>query len=241
MLFRSGEVRAAKRVEPREFEDPRYFEGCLPIEVMADRGLDTLAFGPMKPVGLVDPRTGRRPHAVVQLRQEDAAATAYNIVGFQTRMTWPEQGRVFRRIPGLEAAEFQRYGAVHRNTFLDAPRVLDEEMQLRGHAGVHFAGQITGTEGYVESAAGGWLCALFVVERLAGGRASPPPRTTAHGGLLAHLARPTGDYQPSNITFSQIAPWEGPRLAKRARYEAIAERALADLDAWIAARRSAAA
>ena len=149
-----ADVVAAKKVEPRGFEDVRYFEGCLPIEVMATRGEMTLAFGPMKPVGLVDPRTGARPFAVVQLRQEDAAATAYNLVGFQTRMTWPEQARVFRTIPGLEEAEIVRYGSVHRNTFIDAPRLLDARMQLRARANVFLAGQITGVEGYVESCGG---------------------------------------------------------------------------------------
>jgi methylenetetrahydrofolate--tRNA-(uracil-5-)-methyltransferase len=234
-------VRAAERVAPREFEDVRYFEGCLPVEVMADRGEKTLAFGPMKPVGLCDPKTGRRPHAVVQLRREDAAGTAYNLVGFQSRMTWPEQARVLRTIPGLENAEFLRYGAVHRNTFLDAPRLLDATLQLRDEPGLYFAGQITGTEGYVESAAGGWLAAYFVSERLAGREPLLPPPTTAHGGLLTQLSRNPGAYQPSNITFSHVAPLEGVRLKKRARYAALAERALADLDGWIASMRDPAA
>jgi methylenetetrahydrofolate--tRNA-(uracil-5-)-methyltransferase len=231
-------VRAAERVAPRDFEDVRYFEGCLPIEVMADRGEKTLAFGPMKPVGLRDPKTGKRPHAVVQLRREDAAGTAYNLVGFQSRMTWTEQGRVLRTIPGLENAEFLRFGAVHRNTFLDAPRLLDETCRLRGEPGLTFAGQITGTEGYVESAAGGWLVAYFVAERLAGREPVLPPPTTAHGGLLTQLSRNPGAYQPSNITFSHVAPLEGVRLKKRARYAALAERALADLEGWMAAMKS---
>jgi methylenetetrahydrofolate--tRNA-(uracil-5-)-methyltransferase len=234
-------VRAAERVAPRDFEDVRYFEGCLPIEVMADRGEKTLAFGPMKPVGLRDPKTGKRPHAVVQLRREDAAGTAYNLVGFQSRMTWTEQGRVLRTIPGLENAEFLRFGAVHRNTFLDATRLLDETCRLRGEPGLTFAGQITGTEGYVESAAGGWLVAYFVAERLAGREPVLPPPTTAHGGLLTQLSRNPGAYQPSNITFSHVAPLEGVRLKKRARYAALAERALADLDGWIASMRDPAA
>ena len=148
-----AEIRSAQKVEPKEFEDVRYFEGCLPIEVMAERGEMTLAFGPMKPVGLTDPRTGRRPFAVVQLRKEDEAGSAYNIVGFQTRMTWGEQKRVLTMIPGLGEAEFFRFGAVHRNTFLCAPRVLGPLLELAGEPGLHFAGQITGTEGYVESAA----------------------------------------------------------------------------------------
>jgi methylenetetrahydrofolate--tRNA-(uracil-5-)-methyltransferase len=236
------EIVAAKKVEPKAFEKPRYFEGCLPIEVMAERGPDTLAFGPMKPVGLTDPRTGRWPHAVVQLRAEDRAATAYNLVGFQTRMTWPEQARVFRMIPGLSEAEFFRYGAVHRNTFINAPSVLSSTLELRSDPGLYFAGQIAGTEGYVESAALGGLVARFVAARLAGREPALPPETTAHGGLLAHLSRPNPDYQPSNITFAHLPPLEGAsrKLDKRARYEQVAARALADLDAFIARAEEAA-
>ena len=233
-----NEVRAARKVEPQSFEDVRYFEGCLPIEVMAERGERTLAFGPMKPVGLTDPKTGRWPHAVVQLRKEDEAGTAYNLVGFQTKMAWGEQDRVFRMIPGLAQAEFYRYGAVHRNTFLNAPKLLDGTMQLASEPGLYFAGQIAGTEGYVEGAAGGLLCALFVADRLLGREPVPPPLTTALGGLLTHLKRNADDYQPSNITFSHIAPWDGTRLKKREKYEAMAERALRDLAAWQAARSS---
>jgi methylenetetrahydrofolate--tRNA-(uracil-5-)-methyltransferase len=218
-------VLGAQKVEPRSFEETRYFEGCLPIEVMASRGEMTLAFGPMKPVGLEDPRTGRRPFAVVQLRQEDEGATAYNLVGFQTRMTWPEQKRVFSMIPGLEKAEFLRLGSVHRNTFVNAPVCLDKRMQLRARPGVFLAGQITGVEGYVESCAGGLLCALL----LAGVEAPPP--TTALGGLLAHLGRPSDDYQPSNVTWAHVAPL-ALRKKKRERYEAMAERALRDFDGW---------
>ena len=237
-------VQGAQKVEPKNFEKVRYFEGCLPIEVMAERGLETLAFGPMKPVGLTDPRTGRRPYAVVQLRAEDEARTAYNIVGFQTRMTWPEQARVLRTIPGLGEAEFYRYGAVHRNTFINAPALLTDTLELRGEPGVHFAGQIAGTEGYVESAALGFLVAQFVAAKLAGKEPSHPPPTTAHGGLLTHLSRPNPDYQPSNITFAHLPPLTSAgarKLKKRERYEALAERALADLDAWIQSDRVAAA
>jgi methylenetetrahydrofolate--tRNA-(uracil-5-)-methyltransferase len=223
----------AKKIEPRDFEDVRYFEGCLPIEVMAARGARTLAFGPMKPVGLVDPKTGKRPFAVVQLRAEDHARTAFNIVGFQTRMTWPEQARVFRSIPGLREAEFFRYGAVHRNTFIDSPRVLDRALCLKTDPGVYFAGQIAGTEGYVESAAMGYLAAHIVLARLEGREFELPPATTAHGGLLSHVSRPAEPFQPSNITFSHLPPLEGTRLKKRARYEALAQRALADLDVWM--------
>jgi methylenetetrahydrofolate--tRNA-(uracil-5-)-methyltransferase len=229
-------VRAARKVEPQSFEDVRYFEGCLPIEVMAERGEKTLAFGPMKPVGLTDPKTGRWPHAVVQLRKEDEAGTAYNLVGFQTKMAWGEQDRVFRMIPGLAQAEFYRYGAVHRNTFLNAPKLLDGTMQLKSEPGLYFAGQIAGTEGYVEGAAGGLLAALFVADRLAGREPVAPPLTTALRGLLTHLARNPDDYQPSNITFSHLAPWEGTRLKKREKYEAMAERALRDLTLWLSDR-----
>lgn len=231
-----SDVRAARKVEPQSFEDVRYFEGCLPIEVMAERGEKTLAFGPMKPVGLTDPKTGRWPHAVVQLRREDEAGTAYNLVGFQTKMAWGEQDRVFRTIPGLANAEFYRYGAVHRNTFLNAPKLLDRTMQLQSQPGLYFAGQIAGTEGYVEGAAGGLLAALFVADRLQGREPVPPPLSTALGGLLTHLQRNPADYQPSNITFSHITPWEGPRLKKREKYEAMAQRALTDLAGWISAR-----
>jgi methylenetetrahydrofolate--tRNA-(uracil-5-)-methyltransferase len=234
------DVVAAKKVEPKEFEKVRYFEGCLPIEVMAERGPMTLAFGPMKPVGLTDPRTGKRPYAVVQLRAEDEAATAYNIVGFQTRMAWGDQARVLRTIPGLENAEFYRYGAVHRNTFINAPKVLDETLQLRTEPGVYFAGQIAGTEGYVESAALGFLAAQIVAARLSGKEPNLPPKTTAHGGLLSHLSRNADDYQPSNITFSHVPPLEGSRLKKRERYQALAERALADLEEFIRTTRVAA-
>lgn len=231
-----AQLRAAARVEAKSFEEARYFEGCLPIEVMAERGDKTLAFGPMKPVGLTDPRTGRWPHAVVQLRAEDAAKTAYNLVGFQTRLKWGEQARLLRTIPGLESAEFLRFGAVHRNTFVDAPRVLDSELQLRAESGVYLAGQITGTEGYVEGAASGWLAAHFIAARLRGEAPEAPPPASAHAGLLTQLSRPTQDYQPSNITFAHLPPWTDSRLKKRAKYEAMAHRALEQLRAWVPAR-----
>ncbi len=235
------ELVAARKVEPKPFEQVRYFEGCLPIEVMAERGEMTLAFGPMKPVGLTDPRTGRWPFAVVQLRKEDEAGTAYNLVGFQTRMAWGEQARILKTIPGLENAEFFRFGAVHRNTFLNAPLLLDAAFQLKDEPGLYFAGQIAGTEGYVEAAAGGWLVAYVIAERLAGREPVLPPATTAHGGLIAHTRRNAQDYQPSNITFAHLAPWDGKRLKKRDKYQALAERALADLDHWIREQRAVAA
>lgn len=228
-----ADVVAAEKVEARAFEDVRYFEGCLPIEVMAARGEMTLAFGPMKPVGLTDPRTGRRPYAVIQLRQEDAAATAYNLVGFQTRMTYGAQNRVFRTIPGLEECEILRYGTVHRNTFVNAPDLLDERMQVRARPHLYLAGQITGVEGYVESAACGLVCALGLAQTLAGVPFTPPPETTALGGLRTHLGRKQPRYQPSNITWACMPPHPNRRLKKRDRYQALSELALADLDAWV--------
>lgn len=230
-------ILGAEKVAARAFEKMRYFEGCLPIEAMAERGERTLSFGPMKPVGLVDPRTGRRPYAVVQLRQEDHAASAYNLVGFQTRMTHPEQKRVFCMIPGLEHAELLRLGSVHRNTFVDAPRVLDERLGLRARPYTFLAGQITGVEGYVESAACGFVCAVLLAQTLAGRPLDPPPETTALGALRGHLLRPRDDFQPSNVTWALFPPAAGPRLRKRERYEAMAERALADLGPWVLRNR----
>jgi methylenetetrahydrofolate--tRNA-(uracil-5-)-methyltransferase len=227
-------VVAAEKVEARAFEQVKYFEGCLPIEAMASRGPMTLAFGPMKPVGLTDPKTGRRPYAVVQLRPEDAAMTAYNLVGFQTRMTYGEQARVFRMIPGLEEAEILRFGTVHRNTFVNAPVLLDERMQLRARPHLFLAGQVTGVEGYVESCAGGLLCAIMLAQALRGLPISGPPETTALGGIRTHLARPQPNFQPSNITWACMPPHENPRLKKRERYAALSERALVAIDRWLA-------
>ncbi len=223
----------AEKVTPREFENVRYFEGCLPIEVMAARGHKTLSFGCMKPVGLTDPRTGRWPHAAVQLRQEDQAGTAFNMVGFQTRMTWPEQKRVFRMIPGLENSEFERFGSIHRNTFVNAPEVLDDDLALRARPGVYLAGQISGVEGYVESAACGMLLGIKLAHQVQGLTSSFPPPTTMLGGLVGHLRKPNDDFQPSNVMFSMVPTIEGRRLNKRARRDAQSERALQDLGAWL--------
>ena len=225
----------ADQVPTREFEKGRFFEGCLPVEVMAARGRETLAFGPLKPVGLTDPRTGRRPYAVVQLRTENEAESAYNLVGMQTRLKHYEQLRVFRMIPGLEQAEFLRLGSMHRNTFLDAPRVLDPTMQLRAREGVFAAGQLTGVEGYVESTAGGLLCGIMLADRLRGLEITPAPRTTALGGLLSHLSRTDSPYQPSNVTWAMLPPLDEPshRCKKRERYERLGERALRDLAPWV--------
>jgi methylenetetrahydrofolate--tRNA-(uracil-5-)-methyltransferase len=230
-------VRAGQKLEPHSFEEPRYFEGCLPIEVMVDRGDDVLAHGPLKPVGLKDPRTGKQPYAVVQLRMEDAAGTSFNMVGFQTRLTWPEQKRIFRElIPGLKDAEFLRMGQIHRNTFIDGPRLLQEDLSLTGEPRLFFAGQITGVEGYVESAACGFLVALALEARVAGKPFVPPPATSSLGALYRHVtgeAHPPGyNYQPSNVIFGLFPPLEGrvKRDQKRSRY---AERARSEFGPWL--------
>jgi methylenetetrahydrofolate--tRNA-(uracil-5-)-methyltransferase len=225
----------SEKMAMHAFESVRYFEGCLPIEVMAERGADTLAFGPMKPVGLTDPKTGRWPFAVVQLRREDEAGTAYNMVGFQTRMTQPEQRRVFGMIPGLAAARFERFGSVHRNTFVRAPDVLDETLALRARSDVWLAGQITGVEGYVESAACGLCVGAMLAQRLRGEAPTLPPPTTALGALLGHLRRRSGDFQPSNVVWSMFPPLtDVRRMGRKDRREALARRALHDLQSWTA-------
>ena len=230
-----AELVAAQKTPLRDFETAPFFEGCLPVEEMAARGPLTLAHGPLKPVGLVDPRTGRRPFAVAQLRPEDAARTAYNLVGFQTRLTRPEQRRVLRGIPGLERAAFERYGQVHRNTFVDAPRVLDDRARLRAAPHVRLAGQLTGVEGYVESIASGLLVGLWTAAEALGEALAPPPPTTALGGLWRHTRRAAGDYQPSNVVWSMIdCPPRRRRQRKHEHRRAAAERALADLEGWIA-------
>lgn len=230
-----AELRAGAKVTPHAFEEPKYFEGCLPIEVMAERGDDVLAYGPMKPVGLVDPRTGQRPYAVVQLRMEDRAGTAWNLVGFQTRLTWPEQKRIFAMIPGLEKAEWVRMGQIHRNTFLDSPRLLAGDLSLRREPRLFFAGQITGVEGYVESTGCGYLAALAVHARVTGAPFAPPPPETALGAIYRHVtgeAHP-GDYryQPTNVVFALFPPLEGrhKKADKRGLYSA---RAVQAFDAW---------
>ncbi len=228
---------AGEKVVPHAFEEPRYFEGCLPIEVMAERGLQCLAFGPMKPVGLTDPRTGRRPYAVVQLRKEDAAGTAMNLVGFQTRLTWPEQKRIFRMLPGLASAEFLRLGQIHRNTFLDAPRLFAPDLSLKQRPHLFFAGQITGVEGYVESTASGFFTALAVLGRLQGTAFVPPPAGTSLGALYGHvlgLAHPADhEYQPSNVTFGLFPPLDD-RVRKSERRAKLLERARSLHSSWVA-------
>jgi len=225
---------AAETTKFKEWEKTTpYFEGCLPIEVMAARGPETLRFGPMKPVGLTDPRTGRRPHAVVQLRQDNALATLYNIVGFQTKMTHGAQRRVLTMIPGLENARFARLGGLHRNTFLNSPRLLDATLRLGTAPRLRFAGQITGVEGYVESAAIGLLTGRFAAAERHGRTPLIPPPTTALGALLGHIAggAEAETFQPMNINFGLLPPLAG-RLKGRERKHAYCRRALDELTAW---------
>jgi methylenetetrahydrofolate--tRNA-(uracil-5-)-methyltransferase len=225
-------VAAADKVPTRDFERCLYFEGCMPIEEMARRGPDTLAFGPMRPVGLVDPRDGQRPFACVQLRQDDAEGQLFNMVGFQTKMTYGEQRRVFRMIPGLERAEFVRLGSLHRNTFIDSPTVLLPSLQVIGRKRLLLAGQLVGVEGYVESAATGLLAALNLERMLRGSAALTPPRTTSLGSLLAYLThRGRKDFQPMNANYGLFPPLARP-LRGRDKKLALAERALADLARW---------
>ncbi|MBV9850132.1 MAG: methylenetetrahydrofolate--tRNA-(uracil(54)-C(5))-methyltransferase (FADH(2)-oxidizing) TrmFO [Armatimonadetes bacterium] len=207
-----------------------YFEGCLPIEVLAARGPKTLAYGPMKPVGLTDPRTGRRPWAVVQLRQENRAATLYSMVGFQTRMKWGDQKRVFRLIPGLENAEFVRYGVIHRNTYIQSPQVLADTLQMRAHPNVFFAGQITGVEGYVESAATGILAGRNAARLVQGKSLLTLPDTTMLGALVAYVAHYDGkDFQPMNSNWGIVPPLPERVRDKKEKARLLAERGLADL------------
>jgi len=223
---------AADPVPLHACEAALYFEGCLPIEEMARRGRDTLAFGPMKPVGLVDPRSGRRPHAVVQLRHEDKRGVLYNLVGFQTRLRVGDQKRILRGLPGLAEAVFARLGSVHRNTYLNAPRHLGPGLKLRGRPGLRVAGQLAGVEGYVESAALGLLAGVFAAAEERGAALPPPDPCTAHGALLGHLAEaePRG-FQPMNVNYGLFPPLEpGPRrLPRREKASRLAERALAQL------------
>lgn len=230
------ELVGAKRVVARDFEQRDLFSACQPVEEVARKGVDTLRFGALKPVGLVDPRTGRRPWAVVQLRSENAARTAYNLVGFQTNLTWGEQARVFTMIPGLEEADFLRYGVMHRNTFVDAPRVLDKTFAIPGTR-VRLAGQITGTEGYVEAIASGLLAALNTYADLIGAPSMDLPNTSAFGALVSYATNPlTSPYQPMHVNFGLVPPLEGKRLRKRERYRAYSERGNKDLLGYLAQR-----
>jgi methylenetetrahydrofolate--tRNA-(uracil-5-)-methyltransferase len=218
-----------------------YFEACLPIEVMAARGEETLRFGPMKPVGLSDPRKGSRPYAVVQLRQDNKLGTLWNMVGFQTKLKHGEQVRIFRTIPGLGKAEFARLGGLHRNTFINAPRLLDGALRLKVRPNIRFAGQVTGVEGYVESAAIGLLAGRFAAAEILGRPAPAPPPTTAFGALLAHITGGADEktFQPMNVNFGLFPPLTGKKIKGKDRKQAMSERALADLAEWLGEKQAA--
>ena len=225
------ELSAAQEAEVHGFEDANVFEGCMPVEVMARRGVDTLRYGPLKPKGLRDPGTGREPYAVVQLRRDNAAGTLYNLVGFQTHLKWPEQKRVFSMIPALKNARFTRYGVMHRNTFLDSPRLLDRYYRVRKEPRLMFAGQITGVEGYVESTASGFLCAVELARRLLG---QPPvdfPQETAVGALALYISNEgVADFQPMNVNFGLIPPLDRRVKGKRNKNAQLSKRALDRLE-----------
>ena len=226
------ELLKAERVPTRDFEKAISFEGCLPLEEMAERGADTLAYGPLKPVGLIDPKTGQQPFAVVQLRQDNLSGTLYSIVGFQTKLRWGEQERIFRMIPGLEKAEFVRFGSQHRNTFINAPKILMNTLQVRRRSNIFFAGQLTGVEGYVESAAMGLLAGLNGHRLMRGMDLVVPPPTTTLGSLVTYITRfPFKDFQPMNINFGLFPPLS-PMLKGRPKRRKLAERALRDLQIW---------
>ncbi len=250
-------VLAGPKSEFKAWEGTPYFEGCLPIEVMAERGTETLRFGPMKPVGLTDPRhPERRPYAVVQLRQDNALGTLFNMVGFQTKLKHAAQVEIFRTIPGLEQAEFARLGGLHRNTFINSPRLLDRRLRLKAEPRLRFAGQVTGVEGYVESAAMGLLAGRFAAAERLGHRLEPPPETTALGALIGHvtgghLVGDKASFQPMNVNYGLLPPMEAPRREDgkklpaaergRAKKRAMSERALADLEGWLGRTRLEAA
>jgi methylenetetrahydrofolate--tRNA-(uracil-5-)-methyltransferase len=228
-----NELLMAEKVSLKEFEKPIYFEGCMPIEVLADRGPQTLAFGPLKPVGLNHPETNERFHAVVQLRKENKEGTAYNLVGFQTKLTYPEQKRIFKMIPGLESAEFFRLGAIHRNTFINAPQLLSGDLSLKSHPNIFFAGQVVGVEGYVESSAMGLVASLSAMSRLKGTAFSSPPAETAIGALLQYVTGKEGNYQPMNINFGLFLGLEMRIRDKKKRNEHIFNRALEMQERWL--------
>ena len=225
-----AELIAAEKTKPHDFEQEIFFEGCLPVEVLAARGEDTMRFGNLKPVGLIDPRTGNTPYAVVQLRQDNREATLYNLVGFQTHLTWGEQRRVFKMIPGLEAAEFVRYGVMHRNTYINSPKVLLPTFQLKTAPKIFFAGQITGVEGYVESAASGLMAGVNAARLVKNLEPIIFPPTTCHGALANYITTAiTKNFQPMNITFGLLPPLEG-RTPKKFRKEKLSARALNDIE-----------
>ena len=226
----------AESVELKEFEDLTVYEGCMPVEVLAKRGIESVRYGCMKPVGLVDPRTGRRPWAAVQLRKENRDGTLYNLVGFQTNLKFPEQKRVFSMIPGLENAQFMRYGVMHRNTFLNSPLLLDDRFMLKDSDGVYFAGQITGVEGYVESAMSGIVAGQSLARRLIGAERLPLPGTTMTGALCSYVQTENKDFQPMGANMGILPPLGVQIKGKRERYRAIAERGLADLRQALSAK-----
>ena len=223
----------ADKVPAKDFEDIPYFEGCMPIEVLAGRGIETLLYGPMKPVGLKDLRTGEQPYAVIQLRQEDKYGQAYNMVGFQTRLKWPDQRKVFRMIPGLEQAEFLRYGSLHRNTFINSPLILDSSLRLKKVDNIYMAGQITGVEGYTESVSSGLLAGLSAAHYLKGNEFPPPPETTCMGALLNYVTSGSVQkFQPMNINWGLIAPLSVKIKNKDMQRKRLAERAIEDIVRW---------
>ena len=230
---------AAERIPLRgyEREDKRFFEACLPVEVIAERGHNALAFGPLKPVGLADPRTGRRPCAVVQLRQDNLAATLYNLVGFQTNLRWSEQARVFGLIPGLEHADFVRFGQMHRNTYIHSPSLLEPTMAFRGRHGLFFAGQITGTEGYVGSTASGCVAGVNAARMLRGQEPLVFPQTTMIGALCRYVTTPQKSFQPMKANLGLLPPLEQPIRGKRERHQRLAQRAQSDLVTFAGLRR----
>lgn len=228
---------SAEKTEGHDIDNTKFFEGCLPIEVMAHRGVDTLRFGPMKPAGLDDPRTGRWPYAVVQLRQDTLAGDHYSLVGFQTQMKWGEQARVLRMIPGLEQAEFVRFGMIHRNTYINGPTVLSDTWQTRTRPDLFFAGQVSGVEGYVESAASGLIAGRNAARLSLGLNPIAAPRTTAIGALAYYVSHADpAHYNPTNITFGIMPPLEHPPRSKHERQLAMSARALHDLGAWVGSR-----
>src|SRR3954462_8282069 len=225
---------SAESVEAKDWEKLNYFESCLPIEEIARRGRDTLRFGPMKPVGLRDPRTGRPPYAVVQLRQENLRADSYNLVGFQNHLKFGEQAQVMRLIPGLENARFSRFGQIHRNTYINSPALLTQALQMKEHSSILFAGQICGVEGYVESIATGMLAGTFVAQLVAGESATAPPRASALGSLLHYITHADPKkFQPANITFDLLPPLEKKIRDRQQRHKMQCELALAELDRWL--------
>lgn len=243
----AAELLAAEKIEFHDWEKTTpYFEGCLPIEVMAERGVDTLRFGPLKPVGLTNPHHPEKPYAVVQLRQDNALGTLYNLVGFQTKLKHGEQTRLFRMIPGLETAEFARLGGLHRNTFLNSPKLLDARLRLKQAPHLRFAGQITGVEGYIESAAIGLLAGRFAAAAAKGAPIAPPPPTTALGALLNHITggADADTFQPMNVNFGLFPPLSAKmgdtKMGRKERKGAMCERALHDIEAWLAPSLAAA-